>query len=150
MPSITGKVSFVNQPKGTSKWGSIKLGDKYISVGRGDLSRFNKGDDVAIEIKEREADDGSGRVYYDFVRFSASEQQRPQATSGNVGGKSPAQELSIFITGVVGRAMGSGKFDVHDILVLTDAAKEAYERVVIKGESPETGNASREHDDIPF
>ena len=37
---------------------------------------------------------------------------------------------AIYITGVVGRAMGSGKFTASEILVLTQAATEAYDRLL--------------------
>lgn len=50
-----------------------------------------------------------------------------------VGNASPPQEPpvdnhaeQIFVTGVVGRAMGSGKFGITDIKALTFAAKEAF------------------------
>lgn len=36
------------------------------------------------------------------------------------------KDIFIFVTGVVGRAMGSGKYDVTDIDLLTKAALEAY------------------------
>lgn len=36
------------------------------------------------------------------------------------------QDRQIFVTGVVGRAMGSGKFSKEDILFLTQAAYDAF------------------------
>lgn len=46
-----------------------------------------------------------------------------------VTGPPPDQARQIFVTGVVGRAMGSGKFAASEILVLTQAANEAFERL---------------------
>jgi hypothetical protein len=40
-----------------------------------------------------------------------------------------ATDKFIFITGIVGRAMGSGKFSASEILVLTQAAAEAFDRL---------------------
>ncbi len=48
----------------------------------------------------------------------------PAPASNGYGNK---DERMIFITGIVGRAMGSGKFDTQDINLLTQAAAEAYE-----------------------
>ena len=51
----------------------------------------------------------------------------------NNGTKTPSnggtsQEI-MFITGVVGRSMGSGKFEAHDIEALTVNAKRAFEKI---------------------
>jgi len=43
---------------------------------------------------------------------------------------------AIFITGCVGRAMGSGKFTASEILVLTKAAMEAYDRYLDPNAKP--------------
>lgn len=40
--------------------------------------------------------------------------------------KSSTQRLDIFVTGIVGRAMGSGQFSVHDIAELTKNAVTAF------------------------
>jgi len=49
---------------------------------------------------------------------------------GPVGGPRPAdQDRFIFVTGVVGRAMGSGKFTASEIMVLTVEANAAFERL---------------------
>ena len=38
-------------------------------------------------------------------------------------------ELIMYVTGVVGRSMGSGKFEAHDIEALTVNAKRAFEKI---------------------
>jgi|TARA_R100000455_G_C6212302_1_gene79464 hypothetical protein len=45
---------------------------------------------------------------------------------GNPLSKSDTQRLDIFVTGVVGRSMGSGHFSVHDIEELTKNAVRAF------------------------
>jgi hypothetical protein len=41
-------------------------------------------------------------------------------------GKNDTQRMDIFVTGIVGRAMGSGQFSVHDIAELTKNAVSAF------------------------
>jgi hypothetical protein len=55
---------------------------------------------------------------------------QPRVVQGG-GRADPAidQSRHIFVTGVVGRAMGSGKFTASEIPVLTQAANEAYDRL---------------------
>ena len=51
----------------------------------------------------------------------------PQPINGGNGmSKSDTQRLDIFVTGVVGRSMGSGHFSVHDIEELTKNAVRAF------------------------
>lgn len=49
---------------------------------------------------------------------------------------SSSSDRSIFITGVVGRAMGSGKFGWDDIPVITERASQAFEATFGKVEAP--------------
>ena len=50
--------------------------------------------------------------------------QPPQQNNGF--SKSDTQRLDIFVTGIVGRSMGSGQFSVHDIGELTRNAVSAF------------------------
>ena len=50
----------------------------------------------------------------------------PQNNFTNAMSKSDTQRLDIFVTGVVGRSMGSGHFSVHDIEELTKNAVRAF------------------------
>ena len=50
----------------------------------------------------------------------------PQNTFSNSISKSDTQRLDIFVTGVVGRSMGSGHFSVQDIGELTTNAVRAF------------------------
>src|SRR5262252_5363540 len=53
-----------------------------------------------------------------------------QAPSGGFDAKSTPREM--FIQGVVGRSMGSGKFAASEISVLTHAAAAAWDEVVLR------------------
>jgi hypothetical protein len=48
---------------------------------------------------------------------------------------STSTDKHIFVTGIVGRAMGSGKFDADEILRLTERANDAFDAVFGKIES---------------
>ena len=50
----------------------------------------------------------------------------PQNNFSNGMSKSDTQRLDIFVTGVVGRSMGSGHFSVQDIEELTQNAVRAF------------------------
>ena len=52
---------------------------------------------------------------------------KPQAPLNNGVSKSDTQRLDIFVTGVVGRSMGSGHFSVEDINDLTKNAVRAFD-----------------------
>ena len=49
----------------------------------------------------------------------------PKQPTGGIN-KSDTQRLDIFVTGVVGRSMGSGHFSVNDIEMLTKNAERAF------------------------
>jgi hypothetical protein len=57
---------------------------------------------------------------------------RPTVYQGGAGQQPAAvdQGRQIFVTGTVGRAMGSGKFAASELPVLTQAACEAYDKVL--------------------
>ena len=46
--------------------------------------------------------------------------------NSNGANKNDTQRMDIFVTGIVGRAMGSGQFSVHDIAELTKNAVSAF------------------------
>ena len=53
-------------------------------------------------------------------------QPAPVQPTSNGFSKSDTQRLDIFVTGIVGRSMGSGQFSVHDIAELTKNAVSAF------------------------
>ena len=52
--------------------------------------------------------------------------EQPTQVISNGMNKSETQRMDIFVTGIVGRAMGSGQFSVHDITELTKNAVSAF------------------------
>lgn len=52
--------------------------------------------------------------------------RQPQTATQPTINKGSTQRLDIFVTGIVGRAMGSGQFSVHDIAELTKNAVTAF------------------------
>ena len=56
---------------------------------------------------------------------TSGQQSRPMPT-GNGMNKNDTQRMDIFVTGVVGRSMGSGHFSVEDISDLTKNAVRAF------------------------
>jgi hypothetical protein len=62
--------------------------------------------------------------YEQAVPVQATQPAPVQASNGF--SKSDTQRLDIFVTGIVGRSMGSGQFSVHDIGELTRNAVSAF------------------------
>lgn len=117
MPVATVTVDFVNQPKEGKKFGSIKTKElEYISVKPEDLAKFSKGSKYQIEYTQ--TDQG----YKNFVRIVA--QSNGVAPNGS---RNADSARDIYVTGVVGRAMGSGKFGMDEIGLLTAKAIAAWE-----------------------
>ena len=57
--------------------------------------------------------------------YQPQQQSRPMPISNGMN-KNDTQRMDIFVTGVVGRSMGSGHFQVHDIADLTKNAVRAF------------------------
>ena len=132
MPTTTVTVAFVNQPKPGKQFGSIKdKSDNYYSVKPADLAFFQKGGTYEIEY------DVTDRGYKNFKRI-ISRDQGGGATSANAG-------RDMFITGVVGRAMGSGKFGPGEIRDLAHEARAAWDS--LKEGDRQSGELD---DEIPF
>ena len=126
--SVTPK--YVNPPKPGKTLGSIKdQGDVLWLCEPGLLGSFSPGKPITVEYETMKFRDGTERpkitgVVHGTTNGSAPAQEAPR---GN--GHQPNQGREIFITGVVGRAMGSGKFGADDIYPLAVAALTAWERV---------------------
>ena len=132
------EVAFVNQPKQPGWSGSIKTTDgQFFGVKEADLVRFQKGKRYDIEYVEKAKGD---KIYRDFVAMAASTTPLPNIDrdyanrdvgkpNGSHYAPTDAKDKFIFVTGVVGRAMGSGKFEPADILQLTQLACASYEEV---------------------
>lgn len=116
---------FVNQPKNpTGKFGNIKDADKNTYfMPKGMLAMVQPGVPFTADIEEQNWQNGPVQVITKILAQSS-----PQAQARASNGVAPNDtERQIFVTGVVGRAMGSGQFGVTDIKALTLAANAAWQ-----------------------
>lgn len=122
MPSKQVTIAFVNQPVKNPNYGSIKTKDgEYYSVKKALLDKFVKGQSYVIDYAVKD----NGYMDCLGVQEQASH-NTPGASPAGMNGRSDNQAADIFVTGVVGRAMGSGKFEIADITSLAIAADDAY------------------------
>ena len=138
------KIKYVNSPKKPDgKFGNIKMetGETFF-VTVGNLNRFAVGMEIEPPSKSEKWGDNVVQIipaHYDPRANSNTPQQQAQAAPPplNPSYSTPApsaprtngalgKEGEMFVMGVVGRAMGSGKFDVTDIDLLTKAAVAAW------------------------
>lgn len=133
MPSIVTEsitVKFVNPAKDGFKFASLKLADDtFISVRPEDLGLFSKGGTYAVDIELSDKMDKYGNPYRMVKKLAggtapAQRGPTPQPMSQTMPQGNQAEE--IFVTGIVGRAMGSGQFQIEDIVSLTQAATQAW------------------------
>ena len=136
MGTATVTVQYVNLPKEGKKQGSIKGADgTSYGVWANHIGNYKQGATYSIEYEER---DYNGKTYRTVKDATL---QAPAAShAGNGGANGPDKDKLIFVTGVVGRAMGSGSFQATDVKVLTLAALEAWSALSAKphaeGEAP--------------
>lgn len=156
---MTFHVKYVNEAKNDSQYGSIADGNRtYVSVPVDLLGNFKPGVAYNINYTERTV---NGRTFKNFYSFADGPTQTASITAAPSGpapksefrlpviNQSKEQErkdMLIFVTGVVGRAMGSGSFMADDIKNLTMEAKAAYKDLVERGPQP-TGELE---DEIPY
>lgn len=151
---VSGRIQFVNPPKPGSRFGSLKINNMYVGVKPAELGQYRQGDQVTLEVAERASP--NGKTWYDLVHSSqpaAPVQQPPSVPPPSQQRGGSSNDMMIFVTGVTGRAMQSGQFGLGDILALTDAARNAYERVilgVVKEPAPSHAYGNDLDDQIPF
>ena len=119
MTSTTIHVKYINPPAEGRKRGPVKPDDgSYYGVLPDMLGRFSPGRLYEIEYGEHVY---QGKTYRTItgVRESraAEEKTKPARSEAEI----------IFITGVVGRAMGSGKFAFDQVTMLALEAKKAWD-----------------------
>lgn len=121
------QVKYVNPPKEAGwKNGMVKTntGEVYL-VPLDKLSSFEPGKSYAIEYEQ-------GTKYRTFKAFASMDKPGGMIRSSDSIPILPPTNghdknaLNIFVTGIVGRAMGSGKFEAKDIPFLTANAIQAY------------------------
>ena len=139
------KIKYVNQPKKPEgKFGNIKMetGETFF-VTVGNLNRYSVGMEIEPPSKSEKWGDNVVQVIPAHYNPSANANQSaapvptPAPPPLNPSYAQPApsaprtngargKEGEMFVMGVVGRAMGSGKFEVTDIDLLTKAAIAAW------------------------
>ena len=120
MATATVTVKFVNQPREGKKKGNIKTADgQQYGVWADKLSQFQPGKTYEIEY---ESEEWQGKTYHNVKKFKEVAGQTNASAAANVG----SNDRAMFITGIVGRAMGSGQFPATEIKLLTLAAADAW------------------------
>jgi len=133
------KVKYVNQPKKPDgKFGNIRSddGETYF-VNVGCLNKYRVGMEIEPPFDNKKWGQDVVKVippHYDPSAGGAPPQPPPLNGSYNQTPAPPpartngalGKEGEMFVMGVVGRAMGSGKFDPTDVDVLTKAAVQAW------------------------
>jgi hypothetical protein len=124
----TVTAEYVNQPKNPGgKYGSINVGNKrYINVPVNMLSQFTKGGQYEIEVITQTWGDRDVEVLKKVNYVSGGTNGAAPQQQSRMGGGNADTPMQIFITGIVGRAMGSGKFGPQDVEPWTLAALDAY------------------------
>ena len=138
-------ISFVNHPtKPDAKYGNLKTSDNQrIMVPIANLGQYERGRTYDIPTQTKTWTPGEPPVIvaqpYQEAPADPPDLFPPSDTVGRTSpppapAATPApfrgnpEARGIFLTGVVGRAMGSGKFAASEIEVLLDAAMAAYDR----------------------
>ena len=108
----------VYPPNTGKKFGRVLTPDKTAYMGTASiLSGIQPKTTIVVDLEEQTWGDKKVQVIQRVIQAAPN-------TPAPVGAQSASED--IFVTGVVGRAMGSGKFAVTDIKLLTLAAAEAY------------------------
>jgi hypothetical protein len=127
-------VKYSNPPKEGKKFGNIKSqdGTAYFWNPRILGPMPQQGGTIEATVANEKWGDSVVNVITSVTGKDADSRQPspglpnpPRVHQGSVN----ANERMIFITGVVGRAMGSGQFSANDVKLLALAARDAYEAV---------------------
>lgn len=127
MATVTTKAVFVNPPKGTSKWCSIKGADGlYYNYEQGKFDPA-KGQSYTIEFDEKTRNDGSK---WRPIKSLKSAEQTGNSSSGSVGftGGNQNTGMEIFVTGMIGRCFhGTGQLPGQpELTSMIRACKNAW------------------------
>lgn len=128
------KIKYVNKPKNPDgKFGNIKGddGDTYF-VNVACLGKYSVGMEIDPPFENQKWGQNVVKVippHFDPANGNAppaaqAPQRAPQTNSNG-----QTKDAAMFVMGVVGRAMGSGKFDTQDIPLLAKAAAAAWNEV---------------------
>lgn len=122
----TVKNCFDNSKDGEFNYGII-LSDETRLFYRGyELNPMpKKGDTIKYKIINTKTS-GQGNPYSNVSSVEITTEQPTEQSTNTTTSKNSTQRMDIFVTGVVGRAMGSGQFTAQDINGLTKNAVEAF------------------------
>ena len=145
--------AYINQPKPGKKWGNIKSdsGEVYFAAWE-KIRNVGSGNNVEGDYQDKSFLDGKAYKYLDSVRILGSISNSVVQANGNpapYAGGGSVQSMHIFVTGVVGRAMGSGKFAASDMVELTKNAMTAWS-VLSAPEVTRPATTKDLDDEIPF
>jgi len=88
---------------------------------------FKNGDNIKYKIiNTKQSAQGNPYTNISSVELVSDNAESTPAVATNNFSKNNTQRLDIFVTGVVGRSMGSGHFSVNDIEALTKNAVNAF------------------------
>lgn len=92
---------------------------------------FNDGDEVEFEAEKKPSSNGKSYWHYSKISLKGAASRPSQSQTTPRGQPATGDAFrQMFIVGIVGRAMGSGKFDAADIEALTIAAAQAFDHLV--------------------
>jgi hypothetical protein len=130
------KIKYVNAPKKEGgKFGNIKMetGETFF-VTAGNLNRFKTGMEIEPPYKAEKWGENVVNVIPPHYDPAANANTAPTPAPPAPGHNSrqnnfDSKDAMIFVTGIVGRSMGSGKFDTQDIPLLSKAALAAWNEI---------------------
>lgn len=147
MTQATITPKYVDAPKAGKKLGSIKdQHNEYWSVDPGLLGSFRAGAAISVEWEMMKFHDGTERKKITGIVHGTA----PHGNGARQSEPAPDKDRLIWLTGIVGRAMGSGKFEANEITALTAAALSAWEIVQSGGRHLKVDSPDVLKDSVPF
>lgn len=141
--TITITPRFINPPKEGKTNYSIKDADDFLySLQPKYLDRIQVGVPVEITYEDRQFNDR----WFKMVKAVREVAPAQGANTASAQDSPISKDEHIYVTGVVGRWGGSGKFEATDIKALTLAAADAYDAWLAK----RTGKPADLDDEIPY
>ena len=137
--TLIANVKYVNAAKDGKKFGSVvdNAGTRFM-VPTAMVSQFEAGKTYDVPTKQEKWGESLVTVVAGFASPAAAGSSQPQPyvpppraqiatyTPGPAPSNSDHKDALIFVTGLVGRAMGSGKFVASDMTDLTSEAVKAW------------------------
>ena len=89
---------------------------------------FQAGDQVEFQAESKPSRDGKKYWHYTSMSLKGSGGDSPRSSGRHTAATDAFRQM--YIVGIVGRAMGSGKFDAADIESLTLSAAQAFDTFI--------------------